>query len=290
MSALDLRPLSLGELLDRTFSLYRRNFLLFIGIASAPYLVLLGAAALGLAMYGLLAHAGFPSSAMAATAIVGGILAIAVGVGVIVAFLYSAGAAVFAIAEIYSGRQATIRGSFRMVRGKAGVLFGVGLLSGLIILAGMLALVIPGIYLMCRVPLATAAAMIEDIGPSDAISRSFSLTKDFAGRSLVIYLLPMALSYGVGLMIQIPFFALLAFTSKASHLALVWTILGQVGSFLGGILVAPVHTIAFALFYYDLRVRKEAFDLQMMMQALGPDPMAAPPVGGVPSMFGRDAS
>ena len=41
MAALDLRPLSLGELLDRTFFLYRRHFLLFIGIASIPYLLLL---------------------------------------------------------------------------------------------------------------------------------------------------------------------------------------------------------------------------------------------------------
>jgi hypothetical protein len=39
MAALDLRPLSLGELLDRTFSLYRRNFWLFLGILRIPYLV-----------------------------------------------------------------------------------------------------------------------------------------------------------------------------------------------------------------------------------------------------------
>src|SRR5260370_38442849 len=41
MSALDLRPLSIGELLDRTFSLYRRNFLLFIGISAIPQLLVL---------------------------------------------------------------------------------------------------------------------------------------------------------------------------------------------------------------------------------------------------------
>ena len=40
MAALDLRPLSLGELLDRTFFLYRRNFLLFFGLAVIPYVVL----------------------------------------------------------------------------------------------------------------------------------------------------------------------------------------------------------------------------------------------------------
>jgi hypothetical protein len=37
MAPLDLRPLSLGELLDRTFFLYRRHFLLFAGIAAIPY-------------------------------------------------------------------------------------------------------------------------------------------------------------------------------------------------------------------------------------------------------------
>ncbi|MGH9811917.1 MAG: hypothetical protein ACRD4T_02160, partial [Candidatus Acidiferrales bacterium] len=39
---IDLRPLSLGELLDRTFSLYRNHFWLFVGITAIPYLLLLG--------------------------------------------------------------------------------------------------------------------------------------------------------------------------------------------------------------------------------------------------------
>ncbi|HEV2350884.1 MAG TPA: hypothetical protein VG028_13675 [Terriglobia bacterium] len=33
---MELRPLSIGELLDRTFSYYRRNFWLFVGIVAAP--------------------------------------------------------------------------------------------------------------------------------------------------------------------------------------------------------------------------------------------------------------
>ncbi|MGD0956950.1 MAG: hypothetical protein ABR953_08975 [Candidatus Acidiferrales bacterium] len=41
MADLDLRPLSLGEILDRTFSLYRRNFLLFLGITALPHLLIL---------------------------------------------------------------------------------------------------------------------------------------------------------------------------------------------------------------------------------------------------------
>src|SRR5271169_5669056 len=36
METVELRPLSLGELLDRTFSLYRRHFWLFVGIMAIP--------------------------------------------------------------------------------------------------------------------------------------------------------------------------------------------------------------------------------------------------------------
>jgi len=36
-----LRPLSTGELLDRTFSLYRNHFVLFVGIFALPHLCVL---------------------------------------------------------------------------------------------------------------------------------------------------------------------------------------------------------------------------------------------------------
>jgi hypothetical protein len=64
----------------------------------------------------------------------------------------------------------------------------------------------------------------------------------------------------------------------------------QVGSFLGSVLAAPISTISFTLFYYDLRVRKEAFDLQMMMQAIGAGPAQAPVAGKILSTFGQDVS
>jgi hypothetical protein len=41
MATLDLRPLSLGELLDRTFTLYRGHFLLFLGISAIPQVFVL---------------------------------------------------------------------------------------------------------------------------------------------------------------------------------------------------------------------------------------------------------
>ena len=146
-----------------------------------------------------------------------------------------------------------------------------------------------GTWPVIQAALATAAALLEDMGPSDSIRRSFDLTRDFAGRAFMIYLLYFAMAGGVVGVFQLPFFFLIGIYAKQIQLVVLFSILLQVGSFIGNVLVAPVSTIGFALFYYDLRVRKEAFDLQMMMRAIGADPLTPPITGGVPSAFGRDA-
>jgi len=60
--------------------------------------------------------------------------------------------------------------------------------------------------------------------------------------------------------------------------------LTQVGSFIAEVLAIPFVTIAMSLFYYDMRVRKEGFDLQMMM--MNPVAGGAPAANGLPSPLG----
>jgi hypothetical protein len=294
MAALDLRPLSLGELLDRTFFLYRRHFLLFVGIAAIPYLVLIAA---GLGFVLLAKFAGpassvpihrMPPAAPAIGAVSGGIFVFVVLF--LSLFLLSYGATVFAVSEIYTGRQAKIRIVVRRALSRLWGILGVMLLSFLVMIPAFILLIIPGIYVACRISVGTAAALIDGIGPMDGIRRSFALTKGFAGRAFLIILLTVAMSWAVIAVFQIPFVILIAASAKHPTLVVFWTILMQIGNVSSSIIVAPVSTIAFALYYYDLRVRKEAFDLQMMMQAIGADPMPPPIAGGVPSVFGRDAS
>jgi hypothetical protein len=55
-----------------------------------------------------------------------------------------------------------------------------------------------------------------------------------------------------------------------------------VGTAAAEVLAQPILLIATSIFYYDLRVRKEAFDLQLMMNPGGPAP-AGP--GSVPSIL-----
>jgi len=293
MAALDLRPLSLGELLDRMFFLYRRNFLLFIGIAAIPYSFFF-VINLATSLIPVIARSATPGNMqpaeLAVAAIGGGVVALVAALVGFVAFIFSVGATVFAVSEIYMGRQPTIRESLRLVRGKAWTILGVLLLSGIMMVAGFVALVIPGIYLMCRICVATPAALLENMGAADSIRRSFNLTRDFAGRAFMIYLLYFAMVGGIVGVFQFPFMFLIAVSAKQTQLLILWTVLMQVGNFIGSVLVAPVSTIGFALFYYDLRVRKEAFDLQMMMQAIGADPAPPAITGGLSSVSGKDAS
>ena len=59
--------------------------------------------------------------------------------------------------------------------------------------------------------------------------------------------------------------------------------MATLGSMMAQILVGPIGLITVALFYYDLRVRKEAFDLQMMLTTL-PGLAAAPAVSAPPAI------
>jgi ACR3 family arsenite efflux pump ArsB len=127
------------------------------------------------------------------------------------------------------------------------------------------------------------------MGPAAAVRRSFDLTKGFAGRAFMIYLLYFALAFAVGAALEFPFGILIIMNAKQPAMLTVWLGLMQVANFFVLVLVAPIGTLSISLYYYDLRVRKEAFDLQMMMKAIaGPQP--APLAGSAAGMFGPDAS
>jgi hypothetical protein len=289
MTTFDLRPLSLGEILDRTFTLFRSYFVLFVGISAIPRVLLL---VLNLAQVFVLIPTGIglgggtPKTPAPTAGLIGGIVAygilalLAVVVGVIVVLL-TQGATIVAVSELYLGRSITIADSFRRVRGELGTLLGVVILNGLAILAGFICLIIPGIYIMCRLLVCVPAALSENLGPTESLERSFSLTKDNAGRAFVILLLYGALSIGAGILFAAPFEIGVVLSKSRPGMMLFWLAMTQVGAFAAGVLVTPVLTIASAVFYYDLRVRKEAFDLQLLMSPQG----IMPASGGVPKVF-----
>jgi hypothetical protein len=288
MADLNLRPLSLGEILDRTFSLYRRNFVLFLGINAIPQLLVLALNLTQSVVGSTSGVIGQPRAATVAALSSGGLsglglLGIIVGwIVYMVAYLFAQGGSVFAVSEIYLGRTTTIGASLSRMRGQLGSLFGVLLLNGLAIGGGLILLIIPGIYFACRLCTCVPAALLEDLGPQSSLSRSYALTKDNAGRAFVIFLLYIILLYAALFLFAFPFALLMGLAAKDPSMMRVWLSVTQIGNFMAGVLVSPFITIATAVFYYDLRVRKEAFDLQFMINPTGNLPSGN---AGVPTIL-----
>ena len=283
MADVDLRPMSLGEVLDRTFSLYRSNFWLFVGIMSMP-LVVLFAFQVGAVSLGIGAAFGMGGRNIGPGATAGIVTGIIVGVVVfLVAYLGAYGAAqaatVFAVSDLYLGRSATVRGSFGKVRGRILRVLGVLILTGLIVLVGCLALFVPGMILLARTGVSVPVSMLEDESPSAAISRSMELTKGFGWSMFVIFFLVWILQMMAAALVQYPLMFLTLATAKNHIAPFLLLIVQYLSSFISSALIGPIGTIALSLMYYNLRVRKEAFDLQHLMSSLGPSsgPVTEPP-------------
>jgi hypothetical protein len=282
MAEVDLRPMSLGEVLDRTFSLYKQNFWLFAGITALPSVVLLvlnvGTAALQSAGAGVARTGGSPTGVSA------GVLTGALATGIIFGLFYllllgaAQAATVFAVSDLYLGRPASVRGSYSRVGRKALRVILILILVSLAVGLGFVLLIIPGFILLCRTALSVPAAMLEDSKSLRSIERSMELTKGHAFQIFLIFLLVWCLTYVAALVFQVPFTYLQADALKAHQtLSFSMLILQHLSAFLSEVLVGPIGTIAFSLMYYNLRVRKEAFDVQHLMASLGPQPAPGAP-------------
>jgi hypothetical protein len=135
MTAMDLRPLSLAELLDRAFTLYRRHLWLFVGIMAVP-------SAFGL-VFSVLARGHQPSDGRRAGPVSGqpgaglligathGGMALVAMVAYFVVYAVALGAITLAVSEIYQGRQTTIREVYGQMRPRLGrlvlLMLGMGL-------------------------------------------------------------------------------------------------------------------------------------------------------------------
>lgn len=258
-----LRPLSTGELLDRTFSLYRSHFGLFVGIFALPHLVVLAFQCVGVAVQA-------PGSGTQLSNIFAGLF-----FGVVAAFLTvivaaaSQAATVVAVSQVHLDRPASVMDSFTRVRGEIGGVIGLSILVGLGVGAGFVALIVPGVLLALMWSLAVPVKVLENKGVTDAMTRSSELTKGNRGRIFVIWLLIFVLSLGVTWLLQWPILLAAGISARTmQRLAAGWQVASLVATFVSQCLVGPLATIAFSLVYYDERVRKEAFDLQLMMTTL----------------------
>ena len=257
-----LRPLSTGELLDRTFSLYRSHFGLFVGIFSLPYLVVLAYRCVGLVFQSPTPQ--LPNILMNFVWTMGALFLI------LIVTAASQAATVVAVSNLHLDRSASVMDSFATVKSQILGVIGLSLLVGLAGGAACLAFIVPGVLLFIMWSLAVPAKILEHKGVLDSMSRSMELTKGSRGRIFVIGLLILVLSIGVSWLLQWPILIAAGFSMRSGiqRMAIGWQVAALVAEFVSRSLVGALGTIALSLLYYDQRVRREAFDLQLMMTTI----------------------
>lgn len=301
----DLRPLSVGEILDRVLSIYRSHFWLLAGLSAVSGGVTVAIQILRLIVLdSSRTTVGSPAYAM----VLGG-FAIIEGVLYIVAYSLTVAATTSAVNAIYLGEPTSIPIALRTARrlwlrcmgiaiwqgwsagwvaiavmipffvaaalpGVAGF-FGAALAVFLFI--AILASIVYGVIAYLRNSLAVPAAVVEDLKVRAAMRRSKRLASGRVGRIFLLMLLVYAL-WMVATIVQVPLTLVLLKSQATERFAL--QAITLVVNFVCVTAVGPIAAIGLCLFYFDERVRREGFDIEILLR----DAMLNSPevAGGVP--------
>ncbi|HEX9690510.1 MAG TPA: hypothetical protein VGA22_00250 [Gemmatimonadales bacterium] len=242
MTGYELRPMSVGELLDGSIAIYRNSF---------PVLVAIGVVTQGVPTI-INAYAGLSGGFVVNPGLV--LLAVVLGG---IGGLLAAGATVWVISEAYLGREADLMDSLKYALGRAWSLLVAGVIKYFLIGVGLILLVVPGIIVACGLAVASQVVVLERKGGAAAIGRSWDLTKGYRGKAFVLGIIVFFLFY-------LPVFAFGVLAAAIPSMETIFNVGGQVL----GLLIYPIIVCAFTLYYYDLRVRKEAFDLELLNREL----------------------
>jgi len=132
--------------------------------------------------------------------------------------------------------------------------------------------------------------LLENVSGRQAIKRSVVLTKGYLWRLFVLGLLITLIGVMVGLLFEAPFAIAVFSAAFKGHRPDLWlSIASVVSGGLGHALTGPLLVIGLAVAYYDMRVCKEGFDLQLMMSELDsagtgatPSAVLPPPTSVIP--------
>lgn len=287
-----LRPLGIGDIVDRVLNVYRAVPLVLLALSAIPYLVfvlVLGAVGLsmGAALLGLAPFFLDPETAperlppVESLVALGAVLVVALVGGIATALIQSA-ALMHAASERYLGRDPTVGGSLRAGLRVAFPLLGMGLVAFLsftvlwvvLMVAAavlgewwafvitVLAALIGTVYLTASWMVSPAVVTLERAGPIRGLARSWRLSEGNRWRVLGLLLLLIVLQIVLSLLLSTVFLLGFALDEVGQ------IVLQQIVNLLASIAWAPIYWGTFAILYYDLRVRKEAFDLQLAAESL----------------------
>lgn len=271
---LRLRPLEIGDILDETFRLYRRHFLLLAGVAVVFSLPLAALAGYG---FGSLFGDLYNQAATGAPPDVNNLTGLFVGVGLgylvyiaLVPLQY--GAITFAVCESALGHPVTLWSTFRCALRRYLHVLGFGILIVLMII--FFCLFPLWIWILVGWAAVLPAMFIENLGLGAAMSRSWQLVQGRWWRTFLIlflvYILTSVVSAALGGFLYLGQGLLSIVVSPYITFTIYEAAIVVVNA-----LIVPIFVISLVLIYFDLRVRKEGLDLFQMAGRMGPPPAAA---------------
>lgn len=262
-----LRPLSIGEVLDAAIKLYTKNFvnllkivaIVIIPVAVITYVVIAATLPSGAFVSGGTLYT--PNGTLGAT---GTVVEIVLSV---LAALIVEGALAISLVDAYIGQPIDWRESLREATGRLGALLWVAILVAVGVTIGFILLIVPGIYLAVVWTVAVPALMFEHLSGFKALGRSYELVRGrwwatFAALFVAVIMLGIIL-FVVGLI----FGGIESAVSIGSIGG--WLVLRWFSTVVGDLIAFPFMASVIAVMYIDLRVRKEALDLELLAGALG---------------------
>ncbi len=267
MALAELRPLSTGEILDNAFGLYRRHFaplaVIVLVVSAVPTILELYVQASG----GFLARP---------------VLGVLTGLLNIVLSAIGTAAAVFIVSDSYLGRPVDAWDALSRAVPYIARVAVLSILTTLVVGLGLIVFLIPGLIFISALMVSTQALVLEeDQSPIDAMGRSWQLTKGFRWKVLalvvvtaIIVTIP-SMAGGIAAAFFSPGIGVL---TDSSGLPIGWYLAMVLGAVIQ-LLLYPLMYSVLTVLYYDLRVRKEGFDLEVLAQrpADRDDPSSACP-------------
>ncbi len=271
-----LQPMGFTDILDTIFSLYRNYFRLIFGICIVYFVFMLG-----LNLFLGISTFYFSNSGLRGIAI--GIPIIASWITILIS-LFSIGALLFAGAQSYLGNQIAAGTAFRQIARRFWSYLGSNILY--ILIVGLLTITIIGIpfaiYFAVRWGFYAQAVLIEQTSATNALRRSSELVKGtwwrvfgilfaiFLLAFMIQTILQFSLLFGFGLTQVIggeegllKMFQRLFVPELTTWEGLVNYIIQSFINYVVTSLMLPVGIIGSTLLYFDQRIRKEGFDIEM---------------------------
>jgi hypothetical protein len=184
----------------------------------------------------------------------------------IAAVLLASAACFRAVAQSYLGEESDWRSSLGYALRLAPSLLWLTLLYGLGVVVGMLLFIAPGVWVFIAWAFAMPALLAEGVRGRAALGRSRRLVKGRWWRTFGVVALGFLLAGITSSVVQGLFFVGILFNSDNDLLVLV---LSGVAGVVGLLITTPFQSALLAVVYFDLRVRQEGFDLELLARGIG---------------------